>query len=73
MILMEMHFLINGFTISGQPVEIQNDDQQEAWFTVPTKRLGGDGTGTMHIILAVTDHGSPRLTRYQRVIISIQK
>tara|TARA_R110002050_G_scaffold243212_2_gene379686 strand:+ start:23235 stop:24665 length:1431 start_codon:yes stop_codon:yes gene_type:complete len=58
---------------SGQPVEIQNDDQQEAWFTVPTKRLGGDGTGTMHIILAVTDHGSPRLTRYQRVIISIQK
>ncbi|MFI1744047.1 nucleoside hydrolase-like domain-containing protein [Thalassobellus sediminis] len=58
---------------SGQPVEIQNNDQQNAWFAVPTKRLGGDGTGTMHIILAVTDHGSPRLTRYQRVIVTIEK
>ncbi|WNH10365.1 nucleoside hydrolase-like domain-containing protein [Thalassobellus suaedae] len=58
---------------SGQPVEIQNNDQQKAWFTVPKKRLGGDGTGTMHIILAVTDHGSPRLTRYQRVIVKIEK
>jgi hypothetical protein len=31
----------------------------------------GAGTGTMHIILAVTDHGTPRLTRYARVIIEI--
>ena len=29
------------------------------------------GTGTMHIILAVTDNGSPRLTRYRRVIIEV--
>jgi hypothetical protein len=29
------------------------------------------GTGTMHIILAVTDHGTPRLTRYQRVIVNV--
>ncbi|MBM1105854.1 DUF1593 domain-containing protein [Aurantibacter crassamenti] len=57
---------------SGQPLEIHNFDQSEAWFTVPTSRLGGDGTGTMHIILAVTDHGAPRLTRYQRIIVNIE-
>ncbi|MCK0190295.1 DUF1593 domain-containing protein [Arenibacter sp. F20364] len=58
---------------SGQPLEIENFDQPEASFTVPTKRVGGSGTGTMHVILKVTDHGSPRLTRYQRVIISIEE
>ncbi|MCR9064376.1 MAG: DUF1593 domain-containing protein [Cytophagales bacterium] len=56
---------------SGQPLEINNFDQKEAWFTVPTSRVAPPGTGTMHIILAVTDHGSPRLTRYQRIIIEI--
>jgi hypothetical protein len=29
------------------------------------------GTGTMHIILAVTDQGTPRLTRYRRVIVTV--
>jgi hypothetical protein len=58
---------------SGQPVEIKNFDQQEAWFTVPASRVMQPGIGTMHIILAVTDHGSPRLTRYQRVIVTIEK
>lgn len=58
---------------SGQPVTIQDFDQSEAWFTVPTNRIGGSGTGTMHIILAVTDHGSPRLTRYQRVIVRVEE
>ena len=58
---------------SGQPVEIQNFDQPEAWFTVPTKRVGGSGTGTLHVILKVTDHGTPRLTRYQRVIVNIEE
>lgn len=57
---------------SGQPVEIQNFDQSEAWFTVPEKRVAPPGTGTMHIILAVTDHGSPRLTRYERVIVTVE-
>lgn len=58
--------------ISGQPLEIQNFDQPEASFVVPTKRVMEPGTGTMHIILAVTDHGTPRLTRYQRVIVSVE-
>jgi hypothetical protein len=54
---------------SGQPLEIKNFDQPKAWFTVPTSRVLRNGT--MHIILAVTDHGTPRLTRYQRVIITV--
>ena len=50
---------------------IQNFDQPRAWFTVPTQRVMPPGTGTMHIILAVTDHGTPRLTRYRRVIVTV--
>ena len=57
---------------SGQPVEIQNLDQPKAWFTVPNRRVMPPGTGTMHIILVVTDHGTPRLTRYQRVIVEVK-
>ncbi|MDI1250717.1 MAG: DUF1593 domain-containing protein [Lacunisphaera sp.] len=56
---------------SGQPLEIKNSDQPKAWFTVPTSRVMPPGTGTMHIILAVTDHGTPRLTRYQRVLVDV--
>lgn len=57
---------------SGQPIEIKNFDQPEAWFAVPTQRVMPPGTGTIHIILAVTDHGSPRLTRYRRVIVTVK-
>jgi hypothetical protein len=55
----------------GQPVPIQGFDQPEASFVVPAQRVMPPGTGTMHIILAVTDHGTPRLTRYRRVIVSV--
>lgn len=58
---------------SGQPLEIQNFDQPEASFIVPSTRIMEPGIGTMHIILAVTDHGFPRLTRYQRVIVTIEE
>jgi len=54
---------------TGQPLEVQNSDQLKAWFAVPTSRV--QRTGTIHIILAVTDHGTPRLTRYQRVIVNV--
>ncbi len=57
---------------SGEAVSIQSFDQPEASFVVPNGRVMPPGTGTMHIILAVTDHGSPRLTRYQRVIVDIR-
>jgi hypothetical protein len=57
---------------SGQPLEIRNFDQPRAWFTVPTSRVMPPGRGTMHIVLAVTDHGTPRLTRYRRVIVNVE-
>ncbi len=57
---------------SGQPLEIRGHDQPKAWFTVPTARVMAPGTGTMHVILAVTDHGTPRLTRYRRVIVTVE-
>ncbi|MBN2213929.1 MAG: DUF1593 domain-containing protein [Bacteroidales bacterium] len=57
---------------SGQPLTIHNFDQIEIWFTIPDRRVMTPGTGTLHIVLAVTDHGSPRLTRYQRVIITVE-
>ena len=62
------------FTVSsartGQPLEIEDADQAKAWFKVPTERVLRNGT--IHIILAVTDHGTPRLTRYQRVIVDVK-
>ncbi len=56
---------------TGQPLEIKTFDQQQASFTVPNGRVMPPGTGTMHIILAVTDSGSPKLTRYKRVIVNV--
>ncbi len=56
---------------SGQPLEIRDFDQPKAWFNVPTSRVMPPGTGTLHVILAVTDHGTPRLTRYARVIVTV--
>ena len=50
-------------------IEISNPQKQKASFTVP--KNAGEGE-TIHIICEVTDHGTPRLTRYQRVIISIE-
>lgn len=57
---------------SGQPIEIRGFDQRDASFVVPAQRVMPPGTGTLHIILAVTDHGTPRLTRYRRVIVNVQ-
>lgn len=54
---------------TGQPLAVEGHDQPTAWFIVPTTRVLRHGT--MHIILAVTDHGTPRLTRYRRIIITV--
>lgn len=56
---------------TGNKLDIVNFDQSQAWFNVKTSRVKPPGSGTMHIILAVTDHGSPRLTRYKRVIVDV--
>ena len=52
---------------TGAPLRIENADQAKASFTVP--RLAR--LGTMHIIVAVTDDGTPRLTRYERIIVDV--
>jgi hypothetical protein len=57
----------------GPVLEIKNFDQPKAWFNVPSSRVMPPGTGTIHIVLALTDHGVPRLTRYQRVIVEVQR
>ncbi|WP_370479532.1 DUF1593 domain-containing protein [Tamlana flava] len=56
---------------TGIKHDIIGFDQAKASITVKSSRVMPPGTGTMHIILAVTDHGSPRLTRYKRVIIDV--
>ncbi|MGA8204544.1 MAG: nucleoside hydrolase-like domain-containing protein [Woeseiaceae bacterium] len=56
---------------TGVKLDIEDFDQPKARFTVKTSRVMPPGTGTIHIILAVTDHGNPRLTRYQRVIVDV--
>ncbi|BET66982.1 DUF1593 domain-containing protein [Opitutales bacterium ASA1] len=56
---------------SGVKHEIVGFDQAKAHLVVKTARVMPPGLGTMHIVLAVTDHGTPRLTRYARVIIDV--
>ena len=56
---------------TGQPLHIENADQPRASFTVPAGGVLAPGLGEMHLILAVTDRGTPRLTRYRRVIVNV--
>jgi len=59
------------YTISSgrtaTPLTIENVDLPNAHFIIPKAGRLGD----MHIILAVTDQGSPALTRYKRVIVTV--
>ncbi|WP_345785742.1 nucleoside hydrolase-like domain-containing protein [Pelagicoccus sp. SDUM812002] len=54
---------------TGYPVVIEGHDKAEAVLQVPAKNNARPGD--LHIILAVTDKGSPALTRYQRVIVEV--
>lgn len=58
---------------TGQPLEIQDADKPKASFIVPNGRVMPPGTGTLHVVLAVTDQGTPPLTRYRRVIVTVEK
>lgn len=58
---------------SGQPAEIRNFGQLRAWFVVARQRVMPPGTGAMPILLAVTDPGVPRLTRYRRVLVEVSE
>ncbi|TVZ16655.1 DUF1593 domain-containing protein [Maribacter sp. MAR_2009_72] len=53
---------------TAMPVTIENAHSAKAYLVVPKGAL----LGTMHIILEVTDQGSPALTRYERVIINVE-
>jgi len=53
---------------TGAPLTIDGANARDASFVVPKNAFK---LGTMHIILAVTDDGSPRLTRYRRVIVNV--
>lgn len=49
-------------------IEIKDADQQDASFKVPGDASKGE---TIHIVCEVKDNGSPELTRYKRVIVTI--
>jgi hypothetical protein len=51
----------------GPAVEIAHADQPKAALTAP--RL--ESEASLHVILIVTDDGSPPLTRYQRVVLKV--
>ncbi len=50
-------------------VTIEGQYEQSASFIVPAEAKTGD---TIHIILEVTDNGSPNLKKYQRVIVTVK-
>ncbi len=52
---------------TGAPLKIEGATTTDAWFTAPRVSK----PETMHIVLAVTDQGTPPLTRYQRVIVTV--
>jgi hypothetical protein len=54
----------------GGEVKMANASRQDAAFTVPADARSGE---TIHIICEVTDSGTPRLTRYQRVVVTVQR
>ncbi|GAA0880389.1 DUF1593 domain-containing protein [Algoriphagus jejuensis] len=53
---------------TATPLQLENADSANAHFVIPeAPRLG-----ELHIILEVTDQGSPALTRYKRVVIDVK-
>ena len=56
---------------SCAPLAIDAADSANASFVVPRNR--DFPTGTMHILVVVTDRGSPALTRYGRVIVDVRR
>ena len=50
-------------------LNIQHADRKEASFKVPSDAKVGN---TIHIILEGKDNGKPTLTRYQRVILTVE-
>lgn len=51
-------------------IALRNANTRKPSFVVPTDARTGD---TIHVIMAVTDEGTPPLTRYERVIVRVGK
>jgi hypothetical protein len=58
------------FRTGTYPGEVVIEDPESAKVSmlVPTDAKPGE---TIHVILEATDNGSPQLTRYQRVIVTV--
>jgi hypothetical protein len=50
-------------------IEIRNAGKRDASFTVPE---GIKKEATIHVVCEVTDNGTPQLTRYQRIVITVK-
>jgi hypothetical protein len=50
-------------------IKINGANTPRAWFVAPEV----DSRKTIHIILAVTDSGDPALTRYRRVVVTVER
>jgi len=59
------------FQVGSYPnkVVISNSDSKNAEVLIPNDASGGQ---TIHLILEATDNGTPSLTRYQRIIITVK-
>jgi len=65
--LVQIYYREPGTFASSRPIAINDMNKINAHFMAPKVAK----PETMHVILAVTDQGTPPLTRYQRVIITI--
>jgi hypothetical protein len=52
----------------GPALEIESRMEPRARFTAPRV----DSPATVHVILSVTDSGSPALTRYRRIVVTVE-
>ena len=50
-------------------VSIWESDSQRTYFRVPKDAAGK----TIHVVLQVTDDGTPPLTRYRRIVVSVER
>jgi hypothetical protein len=63
-----------GMGVPQARVQIEGADRARAIVTptaASTARGGPPGSGTAHIILVVTDDGTPSLTSYRRIILTV--
>ena len=53
----------------ANPITILNPTSLQTKLTIPKDAVAGQ---TIHVVLEATDNGSPSLTRYQRVVITVK-